>query len=349
MWSAIVKQVDSAGSESAFVSVADTPRTTFAKHPWSIGGGGAADLLENLSSPKTKQLESLTTAIGRITHTGADEVYFSDKRTWQRKFGDTAKYYPLVEGDVIRDWNLEPETWILFPYNQELQAYLDETGLMAKYLWIYKQFLVRRRELGGTHEEVGLTWYEWSRFQRERFRVPLGITFAFVATHNHFVLDRGGKVFKQSAPVIKLPAGATEDEHLALLGLLNSSVACFWLKQVCHNKGSTVDQHGARQTTTPFEDFYEFTGTKLAEFPLAEPVPTDIARRLDQLAQQRAECLPANVIALVPKLPLGNAVRETPASQADKQSLQAVGSQAGAWEPAKNKPNINRWLPCPAT
>ena len=31
------------GRESEFVSVADTPRATFAKHPWSIGGGGAAD------------------------------------------------------------------------------------------------------------------------------------------------------------------------------------------------------------------------------------------------------------------------------------------------------------------
>ena len=67
---------------------------------------------------------------------------------------------------------------------------------------------------------------------RERLRVPLSIAFAFVATHNHFVLDRGGKVFKQSAPVIKLPADATEDDHLALLGLLNSSTACFWMKQV---------------------------------------------------------------------------------------------------------------------
>ena len=63
--------------------------------------------------------------------------------------------------------------------------------------------------------------------------------FAFVATHNHFVLDRGGKVFKRSAPVIKLPKGATEDDHLALLGVLNSSTACFWLKQNSHDKGST--------------------------------------------------------------------------------------------------------------
>ena len=65
-----------------------------------------------------------------------------------------------------------------------------------------------------------------------------------MATHNHFVLDRGGKVFKQSAPVIKLPEGASEDDHLALLGVLNSSTACFWLKQVCHNKGSTAIRMG---------------------------------------------------------------------------------------------------------
>ena len=41
---AIVDQVDRAGSEGEFVTVADVPRATFAKHPWSIGGGGAADL-----------------------------------------------------------------------------------------------------------------------------------------------------------------------------------------------------------------------------------------------------------------------------------------------------------------
>ena len=72
-----------------------------------------------------------------------------------------------------------------------------------------------------------------------KFRTPLSIAFAFVATHNHFVLDRGGKVFNRSAPVIKLPDRATEDDHLALLGLLNSSTACFWMKQVLHSKGSS--------------------------------------------------------------------------------------------------------------
>jgi hypothetical protein len=80
-------------------------------------------------------------------------------------------------------------------------------------------------------------------------------------------------VFKQSAPIIKLPSDATEEDHLALLGLLNSSTACFWMKQVFHNKGSTVDEKGARQTTVAFENFYEFTGTGLQKFPVTAERP----------------------------------------------------------------------------
>ncbi|MCB9603014.1 MAG: hypothetical protein H6720_22075 [Sandaracinus sp.] len=90
------------------------------------------------------------------------------------------------------------------------------------------------------------------------------ITFAFVATHNHFVLDRGGKVFKQSAPIIKLPETATEEDHLALLAYLNSSTACFWMKQVFQPK----DQPRATISVTPIlpeNNRYEFAGTQMKQ------------------------------------------------------------------------------------
>jgi hypothetical protein len=60
----------------------------------------------------------------------------------------------------------------------------------------------------------------------------MSIAYGEVATHNHFVLDRGGKGFKQTAPIIKLPDDASEAPHHELLGLLNSSAVCFWMKQV---------------------------------------------------------------------------------------------------------------------
>ncbi len=75
-----------------------------------------------------------------------------------------------------------------------------------------------------------------SAHSRQAPHPALDRVWRIVATHNHFVLDRGGKVFNSTAPVIKLPPEATEDDHLALLGLLNSSTACFWMKQVCHRQ-----------------------------------------------------------------------------------------------------------------
>src|SRR5207248_858678 len=110
---------------------------------------------------------------------------------------------------------------------------------VRQFLWPWKRQLSSRVAYGQSQLQRGLQWFEYSMFFRERFRTKLSIAFAFVATHNHFVLDRGGKVFNRSAPVIKLPNGVTEEDHLALLGLLNSSTACFWMKQVFTNKAGS--------------------------------------------------------------------------------------------------------------
>ena len=100
--------------------------------------------------------------------------------------------------------------------------------------------------------DAGLRWFEYiACTSPPAYDTPLSITFAEVATHNHFALDRGGKVFKQTAPVIKLPADATEADHLALLGVLNSSVACFWMKQVFHNKGGDKVGRTGREYENP--------------------------------------------------------------------------------------------------
>ena len=100
---------------------------------------------------------------------------------------------------------------------------------------------------------------------------PLCIIFAEVATHNHFVLERGGKVFKQTAPMIKLPADATDSEYLTLAGLLNSSVACFWMKRVFYLKGGDkVGQDGARVRKSLWEERLQISGTGLQKYPISQ-------------------------------------------------------------------------------
>lgn len=69
---------------------------------------------------------------------------------------------------------------------------------------------------------------------------------------------------------------------MALLGVLNSAAACFWLKQVCHHKGN--GGIGGGIASEDWERFYEFTGTKLQEFPLPKVLPLEFGRSLDALS-----------------------------------------------------------------
>jgi hypothetical protein len=132
-------------------------------------------------------------------------------------------------------------------------------------------------------------------FFRERYLSEFSISFASVATHNHFVLDRGGKVFKQSAPVIKLSRGASVEQHVDLLGVLNSSTACFWMKQVFHNKGNGGIGGGIGDED--WEPRFDFDGTKLLSLPLPSSYPRASASDLDRLASALDEVSPAALAA----------------------------------------------------
>ena len=77
VWSAIISQIDQPGSQSEFVTVSDSSRELFQKHPWSIGGGGAAELKETIESRCQSILGSLIADVGRSTHTGEDDVFYA--------------------------------------------------------------------------------------------------------------------------------------------------------------------------------------------------------------------------------------------------------------------------------
>lgn len=289
VWSAIVRQVDQAGSESEFVSVSDTPRTTFSKHPWSIGGGGAGDLRELIEEGRTP-LGKLAESIGFASFTGADEVFAAPASAFWRKGFPARTVRGFVVGDGVRDYQADSDDAAFAPYMEDLSAMpLDPDAAWGRSMWSYRASLEGVVSFAGkTRKECGDQWWTWYRWIPGKYRSPLTITFGEIATHNHFVLDRGGKVFKQTAPVIKLPAGTSEDAHLGLLGLLNSSVGCFWLKQVCFPK----DGQGQM-----WEERFAFNSTNVAEFPLCEGRPLAITRRMDALVQQLKSLAPAALLA----------------------------------------------------
>lgn len=293
VWSAIADQIDRPGSESDFVSAGDVLRSTFAKHPWSIGGGGASQLCEVIEEGSPTRLGARVESIGFMAITGEDEAFLVPAHV-ARRIGAPTRAFVL--GDAVRDWAVSSDLLVEFPYVHSESRFLPVPYVSGspydRWTWLNRTLLRARVMFGKSAEQHGHRWDQYMQFIETRVSAPYLIAFGEVASHNHFVLDRGGKVFKQTAPVIKLAAGSSEDEHLALLGLLNSSVACFWLKQVCHQK-QMMGGDGIRisdKSKVP----YQFASTRVQELPLPTdwlkhpdlPRLIELSRQADNLARE---------------------------------------------------------------
>lgn len=301
VWSSIVSQIDLVGSESDYVSVTDTPRTTFGKHPWSIGGGGAAELREQLESRDGGKLGHVATAIGVMLVTGEDDLFLREDEAYFRRFDIPAtSLRELAEGDVVRDWQASPVSVAIYEY--DAMGRHTPTPELDRYFWNYRALMRPAIYFGRTKEARGMHWREYGVVVKDKLGETSTIALAEIATHNHFYFDRTGRAFKQTAPVIKLPVGSTEDEHFALLGLLNSSVICFWMKQVSHQK-QMMGGDGIRiseKSKVP----YQFASTRLQELPLPEnwgshPLKTRLtalASEVDRLSQQASSLQAARVL-----------------------------------------------------
>jgi len=285
VWRAIVEQVDNPGNENDWINVLDVSRDRLALHPWSLSGGGAAEVRAALENKGAVTLRRSVSAIGCAAISGEDDAYFIPD--W-----DTAKRCRLegcrlmVTGDAVRDYCIGKGILTVWPYSPSLEARrYEEMHNTVKFLWPYRKVLQRRRRFSVPIEQIpSLCWYDYRELYRSKLFVRRSISMAEVATHNHFAFDKKGNLSNQTAPVIKLPDSASDDDHLALLGVLNSSTACFWLKQVCHVKGGSGVGRGIQDE--PWEERFAFNVTRVEMFPLPAVLPLEFGRELDALASR---------------------------------------------------------------
>lgn len=290
VWQAMATNVDHPGHDDEWVTVTDLARRTLATHPWSLSGGGAPVLLELIESTP-ERLARRVASIGFAAITGDDAVFVggpNPSHAWLRSKIPTRVF---VEGDRVRDFSINEPSQALFPYKERQP--IPGIGT-SEALWPFRSTLREGLAFRQTREDRGLNWYEymlpnWNRLDANRL-----IALAEVATHNNFVLSRGEKVFKQSAPVIRLPEGASDEEHLALLGVLNSSITCFWLKQVCGAKGGSGIGRGIQPEH--WMERYNFNSTNVEEIPLPTMLPRTKSTLLDKLAGNRQRFAPDALI-----------------------------------------------------
>ncbi|MEV5091074.1 BREX-2 system adenine-specific DNA-methyltransferase PglX [Streptomyces griseoincarnatus] len=292
VWRSILQQIDRPRSTGQWVSVDDLDRERyFGKQPWILADGGL-EMVEQINSAGKQRMKSVVNPpIGGGVRVGADEAYVRPLRTTLKTRASRSGLRPLMVGEVVRDWEAQPEEFIWYPYSEKLNK-----GELEEELWPVRRVLEVRRTFHGDIKDAGLRWFDYMQHTASAYTTDLSIVFAEVATHNHFKIDRGGNVFKQTAPVIKLPAGASEKEHLHLVGLLNSSSAAFWLKMNCHKKGGSPESGGG-ESDQPWSWSYQFNGSNVERLPLPLVYPTRLATAIEASARMLTATSPGAIVA----------------------------------------------------
>jgi hypothetical protein len=302
VWQAILRQIDQPGTTSEWMSAADTPRVNFLSHPWSIGGGGAAELKDQLEDIAEHTLLSYVEirrkkpVIGFGCVLGEDEVFQCPKGARPLADMPADLRRPVVEGDLVRDWSMSWQSEVLFPYTASIALRCDPE--IHDHLWPMRALLESRNDFGKvTYKECDRPYWEYHQIPIDRNRAEMLITFGEITTHNHFVLNEGSKVFKQTAPVIKLKDDADRGTHLKLLGILNSSAACFWLKQTCFPKGGDHQgSEGARVRSTLWDERYAFNSTQVANLPIPSMELWQLPNALEKYSRAITANLPPAAI-----------------------------------------------------
>ncbi|NVM96157.1 BREX-2 system adenine-specific DNA-methyltransferase PglX [Arthrobacter wenxiniae] len=290
-WISIADHVSDLGFENDWISIADLPRELLSKHPWSLSGGGIGELLDVLMKASITSVGKISKRVGLFGDSHADEVFFMP-HNFARRIGLPAENLSnATRGATVRDWLADYSETAFIPSSSV--GSMDESsvlGLAIKTFWPLRTSLWSRSVFGGdTYRMAGRSWLAWHQLPEDKGTSHMAITFAEVATHNHFVLSRGGEVFNRTAPIIKLPDTSNETDQLALLGLLNSSTTCFWLKQKCQPKGGAAGISWMRT--------YQFNGANVKDIPVPAVLPLARAVKIESLARAAKSLMPSSVVS----------------------------------------------------
>lgn len=289
VWREIADYGSEVGFNGKYIAVTSTPRTSLASHPWTLGGGGVDEVLDLLSVVSSMNVQSITLRVGFFGIVGFDEAFIVPQR-FPKRHAVEDLYRSIVIGDDVRDFGVRPGEACFFPYDDSHSLRdLDSLPGAARVLWPFRSHLRNRATFNGeTYEDGGVPWWGWHQLPRDDEAQTLSIAFAEVATHNHFVVDRGAMAFKQTAPILKFGKSTSEDSVLGLMALLNSSVSCFWLRHTSYPKDKTPE---------PWATRHQFGSKKVLAIPVPVTLPFDRGQRLARLGATVVEALPANVVA----------------------------------------------------
>ena len=296
-WVSLTSHVDEPGWTNEFAQVRDVERARLAVHPLALSTGSIDDLVRAMSGQTT--VGTYATVLGYSGQTNADSAFLAPEEALARRGVDREWRGLCVAGEDVRDTRSTPRTGCSFHTTRRVCGAAGKGSSAYKWLWPVRTNTWARATFGkNTYKGEGRTWWEWHQISLGRLAVPLSIGYPNVATHNHFVVDDQQRIFNPTAQYIQLRADVSLVDHLAIAAALNSSAACFWLKQKSQNKAGSGIGRGIQPE--PWMNRYAFNGVTVKELPIPRELPRRRAQVIASLTEVMVTSSPATFVGRTP-------------------------------------------------
>lgn len=280
LWHALSTYHDTPGYSDGRIMVVDRQREELLRWPLNFDSS-AQTTKELLEQHSACTLGGSVEDIGYSVLTKSDDIFFVPPHVARAHAIELELLRPINIGDELRNWTFLDSLIAIAPYDLRFKCVEIETyPNCQKYLTPFRETLESVITFGKTKKQAGREWFEYFDPYSDRHAIDTFQAYADIATHNHFVVFYGNRLLKDTAPLVILQS--SEDAPL-VAGLLNSSLALFWLKQVCFNKGGGANED---------RDRFEFATKKLRQFPLSLNVDSALRGKgsLELLAKLSSEC-----------------------------------------------------------
>jgi type I restriction-modification system DNA methylase subunit len=242
-------------------------------------------LTEDVWRPLSAQINSLFKKLDKVSDvrlkdiavwnlngifTGLNNVFILRKEIVDKYQIEPEIAKPLLVGEDVRKWKISwSGNYIL--YTRDID--LEKEKNTYRYLKEHQEKLSKRVSIKGT----GIKWYELSRPRDPRAFECKKIVTPRIATGNNFVLDEEGDFYCGDTTYVIVPNDSVDIFYL--LGLLNSKVLDFYLKQV-----------------SPFfmDRYFVYNASYTERFPIKLPKTLEERKITEQIIQRVDQILRLN-------------------------------------------------------
>ncbi len=233
----------------------------------TFGSRDAAAVLRAIEAAPYSLEEHVSGGIGPTSTPGCDEI-------WEPPSYRTGIPTALsVRGEDIGEWRVVRQRPLVWPYDGDGRRLDVPPERAVHWLSRFRRTLESRRFFGRTLEQRGIRWWEYLDHHPDRWETTPAIALPRTGTQPRAVLLRTPTIVCGGA----LAIAPSDDRWGAwILGLINSSVGCFWMKHAFH----VYDTSDGRA--------FEATATGLGRFPIPgapDERVVEIARKLDRLGR----------------------------------------------------------------